>query len=127
MATTRSRSSTPRVSPGKTFWKIGELAELVGVAPHVLRYWETQFPALRPSRTGGGQRHYRQAQLDEAMRIKAMLRDDGLRIAAAQKRRPARDKSASALSGGVGESLRTSLLGALAALEKVLDDDEKDM
>ncbi len=93
----------------------------------MLRYWETQFPALSPSRAGGGQRHYRQAQLDEAMRIKAMLRDDGLRIAAARKRKPARATNARASVDGLGESLGASLLGALAALEKVLDDDEKDM
>lgn len=98
----------------------------------MLRYWETQFPLLRPSRTGGGQRHYRQPQLDEAMRIKAMLRDDGLRIAAARKRKPSRNAAARGRASedggiGIGEALRSSLLGALAALEKVLDDDEKDM
>ncbi len=118
----RPRSGRPE-SAHKKFWKIGELAELLGVAPHVLRYWETQFPALRPVRTQGGQRHYKQAQLDEALRIKTLLHDDGLRIAAA-RRRP-RNKGAP--PAGPSDSGRQSLLATLSALEKILDDDEKDV
>ena len=101
---------------------------MVGVASYVLRYWETQFPAMRPIRTAGGQRHYRQAEIDEALRVKALLHGEGLRIAAA-KRRAAQspDSKTAQVSEPVSGIVRATLLDALATLEKVLDDDEKDV
>jgi DNA-binding transcriptional MerR regulator len=44
--------------PDKLFFKIGEVADIVGVKPHALRYWETEFPALRPKKTRGAHRQY---------------------------------------------------------------------
>ena len=62
----------------EAFRSIGEVAKLVGVAPHVLRYWETQFTMLRPMKRGDGRRYYRPADIALAAGICELLRDQGL-------------------------------------------------
>ena len=69
----------------KTF-KIGEVCRLAELQPYVLRYWETEFPALAPSKSGGGQRMYSQRELDIVMRIKQLLYSEGFTIAGAKKK-----------------------------------------
>ncbi|MEQ3643483.1 MAG: MerR family transcriptional regulator [Paracoccus sp. (in: a-proteobacteria)] len=64
----------------EAFRSIGEVAALIGVAPHVLRYWETQFSALKPMKRPDGRRYYRPADVEMAAGICALLRDDGLTI-----------------------------------------------
>ena len=64
----------------EAFRSIGEVAALIGVAPHVLRYWETQFSALKPMKRPDGRRYYRPADVEMAAGICALLRDDGLAI-----------------------------------------------
>lgn len=64
----------------EAFRSIGEVATLIGVAPHVLRYWETQFSALKPMKRPDGRRYYRPADVEMAAGICALLRDDGLTI-----------------------------------------------
>ena len=100
-----------------------------------MRYWETQFPSLRPVRTAGGQRHYKQAQIDEGLRIKAMVHEQGYRLAAAKRavravrtgRTAAAGEHAAAPADSREATLRDRLLAAIGRLEKVLDDDEKDV
>lgn len=70
--------------PDKMFFRIGEIAELVGVEPHVLRYWETEF-RVRPQRSGSGQRMYRRKDLAKLLRIKKLLHEQGYTIAGARK------------------------------------------
>lgn len=70
----------------EAFRSIGEVAKLVGVAPHVLRYWETQFTLLRPMKRGDGRRYYRPADIALAAGICELLRDQGLTIRGARKR-----------------------------------------
>ena len=53
--------------PDKLFFKIGEVADIVGVKPHALRYWETEFPALRPKKTRGAHRQYSRKDVELAM------------------------------------------------------------
>jgi DNA-binding transcriptional MerR regulator len=72
--------------PDKLFFKIGEVAQIIGVRPHVLRYWETEFSALRPMKTRGAHRVYRRRDVELAMLVKRMLQDEGLTIAGAKKR-----------------------------------------
>ncbi|TJZ93487.1 MerR family transcriptional regulator [Paracoccus gahaiensis] len=69
----------------EAFRSIGEAATLIGVAPHVLRYWETQFAALKPMKRPDGRRYYRPGDLDLVAGICALLRDDGLTIRGARK------------------------------------------
>lgn len=70
--------------PDKLFFRIGEIAEIVGVEPHVLRYWEGEF-RIRPQRSNTGQRMYRRKDLARFLRIKKLLHDEGYTIAGARK------------------------------------------
>jgi DNA-binding transcriptional MerR regulator len=70
--------------PDKLFFRIGEVAELVGVETHVLRYWEGEFK-LRPTRSPSGQRMYRRKDIGKFLRIRRLLHDEGFTIAGARK------------------------------------------
>jgi DNA-binding transcriptional MerR regulator len=72
--------------PDKLFFKIGEVAHIVGVKPHVLRYWETEFSALRPMKTRGAHRVYRRRDVELAVLVKRLLHEEGLTIPGAKKR-----------------------------------------
>ena len=74
------------VIPEKIYFKIGEVCELVGVQPHVLRYWETEFPTLSPQKNRSGQRSYRRRDVEMALRIKELLYDEMFTIAGAKKK-----------------------------------------
>lgn len=70
--------------PDKLFFRIGEVAELVGVEAHVLRYWETEFK-LRPHRSTSGQRLYRKQDVTRFLRVRQLLHEEGFTIAGARK------------------------------------------
>ncbi|MDP2306504.1 MAG: MerR family transcriptional regulator [Pseudomonadota bacterium] len=70
--------------PDKLYFRIGEVAELVGVEAHVLRYWETEFK-LRPHRSSSGQRLYRKSDLSRFLRVRQLLHEEGFTIAGARK------------------------------------------
>jgi DNA-binding transcriptional MerR regulator len=71
---------------GKLYYSITEVAEMAGVKPHVLRYWETEFPALRPKKNRAGNRTYRERDVKLALFIRRLLYDDGFTIRGALKR-----------------------------------------
>ncbi len=73
-------------SEGKLYRSISEVSELVGVKPHVLRYWETQFSMLRPRKNRAGNRMYRPDEIKLLMRIKELLYDRRFTIAGARRR-----------------------------------------
>ena len=66
-------------------YRIGEVAEMVAVEPYVLRYWETEFPTLRPAKSPHGQRLYRDSDVDAVLAIKRLLYEEGFTIAGARK------------------------------------------
>lgn len=70
--------------PDKLYFRIGEVSELVGVEPHVLRYWETEFK-MRPQRSKSGQRMYQRKDIARFLRIQHLLHDEGFTIAGARK------------------------------------------
>src|SRR5215831_5992057 len=72
--------------PEKLFFKIGEVAEIVGEEQHVLRYWESEFPMLAPQKNRAGQRTYRRKDVEMAVRIKELLYDEQYTIAGAKKK-----------------------------------------
>jgi len=72
--------------PEKMFYQIREVSELTGVKSHVLRYWETEFPQLRPDKGSTGQRIYRAKDLRLIRRIKTLLYDEKFTIAGAKRR-----------------------------------------
>ncbi len=66
------QSGSPEI-PDKLYFKIGEVSELLGVEPYVLRYWESEFPALSPKKSGTGHRLYRRKDVELLLRIKSLL------------------------------------------------------
>ena len=74
---------------------IGELSKELGVAQHILRYWETRFPQLRPMQRAGNRRYYRPADVDLARRIHSLLNQEGYTVRGVQK--VLRDKDAQAV------------------------------
>lgn len=71
--------------PEKKYFKIGEVADLVGVEPHVLRYWETQFPQLRPHKARSGHRLYRRREVETLLAIRELLHVQRFTIAGARQ------------------------------------------
>jgi DNA-binding transcriptional MerR regulator len=70
----------------RLYYKIGEACKTLGIQPYVLRYWETEFPALAPSKSRSGQRVYSEKELEIIRRIKELLYDEGYTIAGAKKK-----------------------------------------
>jgi DNA-binding transcriptional MerR regulator len=72
--------------PSKLFFRIGEVAELVGVEPHVLRYWEREFRSVRPTKSAKGQRVYSRRDVESLLRVRDLLYREGFTIAGARKK-----------------------------------------
>jgi DNA-binding transcriptional MerR regulator len=71
--------------PEKIYFRIGEVAHLVGVEPHVLRYWEHEFRSIRPTKSQRGQRVYSRRDVEHLRRIRGLLYEQGFTIAGAKK------------------------------------------
>ena len=110
-------------------YKIGEVCKLAEVQPYVLRYWETEFPPLAPTKSGGGQRMYTRREIDIILRIKQLLYSEGFTIAGAKKKleieltQPAVTAAsvagtAGAVSGGVAAN--SAMTRALSNVKKEL-------
>lgn|SRR5512143_727128 len=78
-------SSNPQ-KPSKLFYRIGEVSRLTGLEPYVLRYWESEFPQLKPDKGRSGQRLYKKKDVDNIFHIKQLLYKDGYTIAGARKK-----------------------------------------
>jgi DNA-binding transcriptional MerR regulator len=72
--------------PEKLFFRIGEVCDLIKVQPHVLRYWETEFPMLTPQKNRAGQRVYRRKDVEMVMRIRNLLYEEKFTIAGAKRK-----------------------------------------
>ena len=79
-------TSDERELPVKLYYRIGEVSEIVGVEPHVLRYWETEFRSIRPQKSRKGQRIYSRRDVDKLLKVKDLLYSHGFTIAGARKR-----------------------------------------
>jgi DNA-binding transcriptional MerR regulator len=71
--------------PPKLYFRIGEVAGLVGVEPHVLRYWEREFRSIRPTKSSKGQRVYSRRDVENLMRVRELLYGHGFTIAGAKR------------------------------------------
>ena len=71
--------------PDKLYFKIGEVSKLAGVAAHVLRYWESEFPSINPQRANSQQRLYRRVDVETVLAIKTLLHEQGYTLAGARK------------------------------------------
>ena len=75
-----------RQLPDKLYFRIGEVADIVGVEPHVLRYWETEFRSVRPEKSRKGQRVYSRRDVDTLLRVKDLLYGHRYTIAGAKRK-----------------------------------------
>ncbi len=115
------RSNTGgREIPDKLYFRIGEVAKLCEVPAYVLRFWEGEFPQLKPNKGGTGQRLYRRRDVEMALRVKTLLYDEGFTIPGARQflKTEARSKEPALLPGVDG----APDLGKLRRLRKDLQD-----
>jgi len=71
--------------PDKLYFRIGEVSRLCGLPSYVLRFWETEFPQLKPTKSSTGQRMYRRLDVESVLRIKKLLYEEGFTIAGARQ------------------------------------------
>lgn len=86
MADDETKLPEPSKLPSKVYFRIGEVASLVGVEPHVLRYWEREFRTIRPKKSARGQRVYSRKDVETLMRVRQLLYSEGFTIAGARRR-----------------------------------------
>lgn len=79
------RLPLPISIPDKLYFRIGEVSELAETQPYVLRYWETEFPTLKPTKSPSGHRLYRRQDVEMVLEIKRLLYDEGFTIEGARK------------------------------------------
>ena len=72
--------------PGKRYFTIGEVSDLCGVKPHVLRYWEQEFPQLKPVKRRGNRRYYQRRDVLIIRQIRSLLYEEGFTIGGARQR-----------------------------------------
>ena len=100
------------VIPDKLYFRIGEVAKLCKLQAYVLRFWESEFPQLKPVKSSTGQRMYRQRDVESVLHIKKLLYEEGFTIAGARQQLKAESKPAKMQSGlpfpkpGRGDSLK---------------------
>ncbi len=111
-ATSNNRDELPPI-PAKRYFTIGEVSELCGVKPHVLRYWEQEFTQLRPVKRRGNRRYYQHHEVLLVRRIRELLYQEGFTISGARNRLedgPGRMlESPEIPAGGNGMSVRAEL------------------
>jgi DNA-binding transcriptional MerR regulator len=105
--------------PGKRYFTIGEVSELCVVKPHVLRYWEQEFPQLKPVKRRGNRRYYQRQDVLVIRQIKGLLYDQGFTIGGARQRlegEEARDDQSQ--SQQIVRQMRTELEEVLRLLRR---------
>jgi DNA-binding transcriptional MerR regulator len=108
--------------PDKLFFKIGEVAKIIGVRPHVLRYWESEFPALRPMKTRGYHRVYKRRDVELAMLIRRLVQQEGFTIPGARRRLRELDKHRVSSEPDADASKQVAVRADLLAVRRELSD-----
>jgi DNA-binding transcriptional MerR regulator len=121
--------------PLKLYYRIGEVADIVGVEPHVLRYWETEFRSIRPQKSRSGQRVYSRRDVDKLIRVRDLLYSQGFTIAGARKKLQQSGHEPSPIgepalmaAQGIRESLlllREDVVASIQRLSSVASDPEQ--
>ena len=105
--------------PAKRYFTIGEVSELCDVKPHVLRYWETEFPSLKPVKRRGNRRYYQRHDVLMIRQIRGLLYEQGYTIGGARLRLEGEDgKQESAMSSQIVRQVRMELEEVLALLKR---------
>ncbi|MDH5189772.1 MAG: MerR family transcriptional regulator [Gammaproteobacteria bacterium] len=98
------------VIPGKRYFTIGEVSELCGVKPHVLRYWEQEFPQLKPIKRRGNRRYYQRHDVVMIRQIRSLLYEEGFTIGGARQKLS---------NGGVQENASTDSSATKEAIQQL--------
>lgn len=109
--------------PDKLYFKIGEVAKLVGVKPYVLRYWETEFSILRPGKTRSKHRLYRRKDVETLLEIRRLLYAERYTIEGAKRRLR---ESGRAAAGAAPVNVLAEVRAELVALARLLEHDPVD-
>jgi len=112
-----SKPSLPAI-PAKRYFTIGEVSELCGVKPHVLRYWEQEFTQLKPVKRRGNRRYYQHHEVLLIRRIRQLLYDEGFTISGARHRLDQAVEQATKNNGGKSDAaaLRKEIQSVLESL-----------
>lgn len=100
----------------KKFFRIGEVSRIIGVEPYVLRYWESEFPQIRPVRAETNQRTYQKRDLELILEIKRLLYEEKLTIEGARQRLKQKKEKAPVADAGLIEEVKTNLQEILRTL-----------
>ena len=112
-----NNSELPTI-PGKRYFTICEVSELCAVKPHVLRYWEQEFPQLKPVKRRGNRRYYQRPDVILIRQIRSLLYEDGFTIGGARRQLSGDEiKSDSSLSKQIIKQMREELEDVLALLK----------
>lgn len=95
----KKKSTSEIVIPDRLYFRIGDVSELLGLPAYVLRFWETEFPQLKPTKSSTGQRMYRRREVETAVRIKTLLYEEGFTIVGARQQLKLESKPAKLQSG----------------------------
>jgi DNA-binding transcriptional MerR regulator len=106
--------------PGKRYFTIGEVSELCAVKPHVLRYWEQEFPQLKPVKRRGNRRYYQRKDVEMIRVIRGLLYDRGFTIGGA------RQQLSQDVPSVVGDDFQHVVAEVIKELEWLLDHLRKD-
>ncbi|MBI3812552.1 MAG: MerR family transcriptional regulator [Nitrospirae bacterium] len=110
----------------RLFYKISEVSATTGLEAYVLRYWESEFPILRPQKSRGGQRIYQKKDIETILKIKQMLYEKGFTIAGARKALAARSGGPSETTARpISKEFVYRLRGELAEILRILSSHEK--
>lgn len=104
--------------PGKLFYKIGEVSEIAGVKPYILRYWESEFPFLKPNKNKSGQRVYTRKNLDLILQVRDFLYQEKYTIAGVKKRFRKQSMKEDFTSAGGIEKIKKRLKEVLDILSR---------
>ena len=105
------------IPDNKRFFRIGEVSRIIGVRPYVLRYWETEFPAIRPKRADSRQRIYQRQDIQTIGEIKRLLYEEKLTVEGARKRLKASKKTHSVSSDNLLKEIKEELRQVLNILQ----------
>ncbi len=134
MQKTDTKAALPPI-PAKRYFTIGEVSELCGVKPHVLRYWEQEFTQLRPMKRRGNRRYYQHHEVLLVRRIRELLYEQGFTISGARNRlgeaqqaakgRESASTQEGALAGSAAAATETAAAPAAVDLDAIRAELEK--
>ncbi|HET9177257.1 MAG TPA: MerR family transcriptional regulator [Terriglobia bacterium] len=99
--------------PDKLYFRIGEVSELADTKPYVLRYWETEFPSLKPGKSATGHRLYRRPDVEMVLEIKRLLYEQGFTIEGARKHLAGNSGAVAGTKSSAPSSLNQSRMKAI--------------